>query len=286
MRFTKMHGAANDYVVVECFHQARPTDAEALARRLCDRRRGVGADGFVLVLPDDQAHAEMRMHNPDGSYSAMCGNALRCVAKMLRDSGIVSEDSMTLRSADRLVAIRMIENGDEESRVEADLGPPSFAPDAVPTTLPADDEGYVRNAPLELNGKSCPVTSLSMGNPHCVLFIDELGEPSLDRLDAQAIGGAVENHPAFPERTNVELLEVVDRGHLRQRTWERGAGETLACGSGACASAVASALLGRTDREVSIELRGGVLDVAWRESDGHVLMTGPAVKVFEGTLPA
>lgn len=290
--FTKMHGCGNDYVVIEALagglaerFAAAPVEAAApLARAMNDRRFGVGADGFVLILPETRAHStahyEMRMYNPDGSYSAMCGNALRCVAKRLVDTGAPTEATMIVRSAETLVPMR-VASRDPAGRVEnveADLGAPVFAPDAIPCKLQPGSEGDLRRATFEDGGRPIEVTVLSMGNPHCVLFVDE---PADDRL-VGAVGPRIETHPAFPDRTNVEFVYVESRDRLRQRTWERGAGETLACGSGACAVAVAAALTGRADRRVTIELLGGELQLDWRESDGHVVMTGPAVEVFTG----
>lgn len=295
MQFTKMHGCGNDYVVVEAiagepfqrFSDASEEQVASLARETTDRRHGVGADGFVLVLPESRAGSpaafEMRMYNPDGSYSAMCGNALRCVAKRLIDSGDAPGDALSVRTGDSLVALRVVarDSAGAVAAVEADLGPPRFAPEAVPCLLPAGPEGDLRAATLETASGPVAVTVLSTGNPHCVVFVDE---PPSDSLVA-TVGPAIERHAAFPERTNVEFVEVLGPRRLRQRTWERGAGETLACGSGACAVAVAAALTGRCERAVSVELLGGELRLEWRASDGHVLMTGPAVEVFAGRWP-
>lgn len=296
MRFLKMHGCGNDYVVVDAmtgelaerYATAPVEEAAPLARATCDRRYGVGADGFVLILPETRegsdAHFEMRMYNPDGSYSGMCGNALRCVGKRLVDSGAhPAGEPLVVRSADTPVAMRTFpeEPDGPITRVEADLGPPIFTPDQVPCTLKPGSEGDLRRAMAPLGGGQVEVSVLSMGNPHCVLFLDE---PADDALVA-SMGPQLETHPAFPERTNVEFVNVLSPTRLMQRTWERGAGETLACGSGACAVAVAAALTGRTERELTIELLGGELDLAWRESDRHVLMTGPAVEVFAGEWP-
>ncbi|TWT99768.1 Diaminopimelate epimerase [Botrimarina colliarenosi] len=295
MRFTKMHGCGNDYVVVEAltgelaerFARAPIESAGDLAKATCDRRFGVGADGFVLILPetrpDSDAGVEMRMYNPDGSYSAMCGNALRCVAKRLADSGDLAGEVVVVRTADTLVPMRIVSRDADGKAtvVEADLGAPEFAPEAIPCRLPAGPEGDLRAASIEDEGGARTATILSMGNPHCVLFVDE---PPSDGLVA-SVGPPIETHAAFPERTNVEFVQVLSPTRLRQRTWERGAGETLACGSGACAVAVAAALTGRTERSVTIELLGGELDLCWREADGHVVMTGPAVEVFAGDWP-
>lgn len=295
MRFTKMHGCGNDYVVVEAltgpvaqrYADAPVKAASELARAMNDRRFGVGADGFVLILPESRsgspAGAEMRMYNPDGSYSAMCGNALRCVAKRLVDSGWLKGDEMVVRTAETFVPMRVMSRDESGAvdRVEADLGPPKFLPEEVPCLLPAGPEGDLRAAQLEFGGGVREATVVSMGNPHCVMFVDE---PASDEL-VMSVGPQIETLPTFPDRTNVEFVEVLSPTRLRQRTWERGAGETLACGSGACAVAVAAALTGRAERSVTIELLGGELDLCWREDDGHVVMTGPAVEVFVGEWP-
>lgn len=294
--FTKMHGCGNDYVVVEAlagpmterFAGESVESATPLAKAMNDRRFGVGADGFVLILPEGRygspAQYEMRMYNPDGSFSAMCGNALRCVAKRLVDSGAHPTEEMVVRSAETLVSMRVTDRdtAGRVQRVEADLGAPILAPAEIPCLLPAGSDGDLRRAALpDEGGRPIEVTILSMGNPHCVLFVDE---PADDRL-VSTVGPKIETHEAFPDRTNVEFVHVESPTRLRQRTWERGAGETLACGSGACAVAVAAALTGRAERSVTIELLGGELDLHWREANDHVVMTGPATEVFGGVWP-
>jgi diaminopimelate epimerase len=292
MRFTKMHGCGNDYVVVEALrgelaerYAGAPIEAASgIAASLCNRHFGVGADGFVLILPDTRSGSgaafEMRMYNPDGSYSAMCGNALRCVAKRLADSGAFEGDTVFVRTADTLVPMRVVSRdaAGNAHRIEADLGEPIFDPAAIPCRLPAGPEGDLRSAVIEHAGGARMATIVSMGNPHCVLFVDEAPSDEL----VTSVGPQIETHPAFPQRTNVEFVQVLAPNRLKQRTWERGAGETLACGSGACAVAAAAALTGRTQRAVTIQLSGGELDLVWRESDNHVVMTGPAVEVFTG----
>ncbi|MGL4513091.1 MAG: diaminopimelate epimerase [Lacipirellulaceae bacterium] len=278
MLFTKMHGTANDYVVVSALAGPPPTDVERLARDACDRRRGIGADGLVVLVPHPGADAEMRMHNPDGSYSAMCGNALRCVGKFLYERAGLRKPRLNVVTGERRVTLDLSIEADRVVRVAADLGSPAFAPAEVPTTLGADGQGFVRDAPLEVAGHTLRFTCVSMGNPHAVTF-RAAGEPEPDVL---GLGPLVEHHAAFPQRTNVEFVEVLSRSRLRQRTWERGAGETLACGSGACAVAVAASLGGLAERRVTIELLGGEVEVEWREGDGHVVLAGPAVEVFRG----
>jgi diaminopimelate epimerase len=264
--------------VVSALAGEAPSDVERLARELCDRRRGVGADGLVVLLPHASADAEMRMHNPDGSYSAMCGNALRCVGKFLFERAGLRKPRLVVVTGERRVTLDLSIDGDRVTSVAADLGPPAFAPAEVPTTLAADPQGRVLNAPLEVAGQTLRFTCVSMGNPHAVTF-REAGAPEPDLLQ---IGPLVERHAAFPQRTNVEFVEVLSRTRLRQRTWERGVGETLACGSGASAVAVAASIGGLADRRVTIELLGGEVEVEWREADGHVVLAGPAVEVFRG----
>ncbi|MEN0111149.1 MAG: diaminopimelate epimerase, partial [Planctomycetota bacterium] len=296
MRFTKMHGCGNDYVVVEALDTLptgvadRPSANAALVRAMCDRRFGVGADGWVLVRRETRggssATFEMQMHNPDGSHSAMCGNALRCVAKRLIDAGVATGESVVVRSGDTIVPMRVTGRGDDGrvEAVEADLGPPELSPSREWCDLDADAEGRVRDADLAVDGRTVRLTAVSMGNPHAVLFTDQFGGGVHD-APVTTLGPQIENHPAFPDRMNVEFVEVVAPDRVRQRTWERGAGETLACGSGACAVGVAGVLTGRTERRLTVELLGGELRIEWRESDGHVLMAGPAVEVFVGEWP-
>lgn len=291
-----MHGCGNDYVVVVAPDGLPPGVADrpdanaALVRAMCDRRFGVGADGWVLVRRETRdgspAAFQMQMHNPDGSHSAMCGNALRCVAKRLADSGLVVGDRLVVRSAGTIVPMRVTARGDGGSvaEVEADLGPPTTNPSPDWCTLAPNEAGVVREAELSVDGRTAQLTAVSMGNPHAVLFCDQF-DSAVEAAPVTTLGPRIETHAAFTDRTNVEFVEVVAPDRVRQRTWERGAGETLACGSGACAVAVAGVLTGRTDRRLVVELRGGELRIEWRESDDHVLMTGPAVEVFQGEWP-
>lgn len=274
MRFTKMHGAGNDYVYVDCFAQPIPDNIEALARQVADRHFGVGGDGLILICPSEQADAEMRMYNADGSYSEMCGNGIRCVAKYLYDHGLAKKDTLHVESGGRLLKLDLSTSGGLVDRVRVDMGEPILAAEQIPTLLPGSP---VVEVPLALDGMLYRVTSVSMGNPHCVLFVDRA-----DDLLVLGTGPLIERHEAFPNRVNVEFVEQLAAGRLRQRTWERGSGETLACGTGASAVCVAGVLTGRTDRQVVIELRGGELELEWNENDNHVYMTGPANEVFSG----
>ncbi|MEM9351652.1 MAG: diaminopimelate epimerase [Planctomycetota bacterium] len=276
MQFTKMHGAGNDYVYVDCFAQPLPEDASALAKQIADRHYGVGGDGLILIAPTPDGDAEMRMYNADGSPSEMCGNGIRCVAKYVHDHGIAQQESLTIVSAGVPYDLRVeTQNGKVES-VRVDMGEPTLTPAEIPTTI---ERNPVVDAPFVLGERSLKVTCVSMGNPHCVVFL-----PDVTDQDVQVTGPAIEHDARFPNRTNVEFVKVVDRASVNQRTWERGSGETLACGTGAAAVCVAGALTGRTERAIDVHLPGGTLRLNWHE-DNHVYMTGPAVEVFSGEWP-
>ncbi len=279
MRFTKMHGAGNDYIYVDCFAQPVPTDVPELARQISDRRFGVGADGLILVCPSERADAEMRMYNADGSYSEMCGNGIRCVAKYVYDHGIKRSNELKIETAGRVLSLELEATNGLVERVRVDMGEPILLPAEIPTTLRSamDSKGPVVDVPLSVNGREFPVSCVSMGNPHCVVFVEEATDDWVLN-----IGPRVEVDSHFPKRVNVEFVEVLSRNELRQRTWERGSGETFACGTGACAVTVAGVLSGRTERKVTIHLRGGDLSIEWNEGDNHVYKTGPAEEVFSG----
>jgi diaminopimelate epimerase len=274
MNFTKMHGAGNDYVYVDCFAQREPKNVAELARAISDRHKGVGADGLILICPADGADAEMRMYNADGSYSEMCGNGIRCVAKYVYDRGLARREKLFINSANRRYELDVTVRGNEVESVRVDMGEPILAAVEIPTTLPGDPP---QDAPLEIAGRRLAVTCVSMGNPHCVTFVDT----ATDEL-VLGLGPKIEVDAHFPKRTNVEFVEVLDRETVRQRTWERGSGETQACGTGACAVCVAGVLTGRTERRITSKLLGGELQLEWNDSDNHVYMTGPAEEVFSG----
>ena len=277
MRFTKMHGAGNDYLYVDCFRQTAPQNPAELARRISDRHTGVGSDGLILVGPSPVADAQMKMFNADGSEAEMCGNGLRCLAKYLFEQGLVPQDTLSVESGSRVVQVKLQANAGRVEQVRVDMGEPILSAKEIPTTLPCPT---VVDYPVRIGRTKIHITAVSMGNPHCVVFVDAL----TDRL-VHELGANLEHHPLFPRRTNVEFVEILSRGCVRQRTWERGTGETLACGSGACAVVVAGVLTGRTARTLDIELLGGELHVEWRESNNHVYLSGPAIEVFSGEWP-
>ncbi|HAN99612.1 MAG TPA: diaminopimelate epimerase [Planctomycetaceae bacterium] len=277
MKFTKMHGAGNDYVYVDCFRERFPADPAELARRIADRHTGVGGDGLILICPSDRADARMRMYNADGSESEMCGNGIRCVAKFLYDHGIAAKERLSIETGAGILTLDLEIRAGRAERVKVDMGAPVLEAARIPTLLSAPQAIAV---PLEIGDRTFEATCVSMGNPHCVLFVPE----ATDEL-VLGYGPRIERDPRFPARVNVEFVEVRSRTELVQRTWERGSGETLACGTGASAVCVAGFLTGRSERRVTIRLRGGDLDLAWDDASGHVFMTGPAVEVFEGVWP-
>lgn len=277
MHFTKMHGAGNDYVYVDCFQERLPDDLPELARRISDRRFGVGGDGMILIRPSERADARMQMFNADGSEAEMCGNGIRCVAKYVYDHGLCRKEALQIESGARVLALTVEASGGRVQRVRVDMGEPILEAARIPTTLPGSP---VVNVPLSVAGRTLPVTSVSMGNPHCIIFVDH----ATDEL-VLGWGPKVETDPHFPARVNVEFVEILGSGEVRQRTWERGSGETWACGTGASAVCVAGVLAGRTARRMVNHLRGGDLELHWHEADNHVYMTGPAAEVFSGDWP-
>lgn len=294
MKFTKMHGCSNDYIYVNCFEE-QVEDMSLIARTFSDRHRGIGSDGAIFICPAEGADCEMKMYNSDGSYSEMCGNGIRCVAKYIYDNGITNSRDMKILSGGQIKNIR-VETGPEQvnditgrtysrrddgmavNRVRVDMGSPILEPERIPVIL-SDGCDRVVDHDLFVNDTNYKVTCLSMGNPHCVVVVDNVNEVPLEEL-----GPKFEEHVCFPNRINTEFIHVVDRKNIRMRVWERGAGETLACGTGACASAVACILNGLTDERVTVHLKGGKLDIEWDRTGGSVYMTGEAVTVFEGEI--
>lgn len=277
MRFTKMQGCGNDYIYVDCLREKPPRDPAALSRAVSDRHFGIGADGLILICPSERADARMRMFNADGSESEMCGNGLRCVAKFVHDRGIAPRSRLAIETGRGILTVDLEVRGGKAERVRVDMGEPILQASDIPTTLPGNPP---INEALTIDGTTLKFTCVSMGNPHAVTFVDAI----TDQL-VLGVGPKVEKHAAFPRRTNVEFIKVNRPDDATMRVWERGSGETLACGTGACAAAVAGVLAGHLARRVTIHLLGGDLDLHWSENDNHVYKTGPAVEVFSGDWP-
>ena len=277
MKFTKMHGAGNDYVYINGFDE-QVSDPEKLAITVSDRHFGIGADGLILILPSTTADVRMRMFNADGSEAEMCGNGIRCVAKFAADSGLVSGDEIMIETGSGILPLKLHFGADNKvDRVRVNMGQPRLMPSEIP--VKAENESMIIDQPLQILDRTFAITCVSMGNPHCVVFVDQVED-----FPVEHYGSVIEKHPIFPKRINVEFVELVSRNEVKQRTWERGAGETLACGTGASAVAVAGVLSGRTGRSIINHLLGGDLQLEWSEA-GDVFMTGPATEVFRGEFP-
>jgi diaminopimelate epimerase len=271
--FSKMHGAGNDVIIVSCLDGDPVSDWEAFARFALDRRLGVGGDQLLLVRPSSTADLFMGVMNPDGSRAEMCANGVRAFYKYARDKDLTQSDQMRIDTLAGIVTPRWL----SDDQVEVEMTTPVFDPQKIPTTL--HQTGPLLGIPIEVLDQTLHVSVLSMGNPHCVVFVDDP-----ETYPVEEFGRALENHVAFPQRTNVEFVAVRSATRLEQRTWERGTGETLACGSGACAAAVAAMLSKKVARDLEITLRGGILRIRWPADDGPVWMTGPAAHVFDGEL--
>lgn len=275
--FTKYHGLGNDFILIDNRHQSDPLLTPEQAIRWCDRHFGIGGDGVIFALPgQSDTDYTMRIFNSDGSEPEMCGNGIRCMARFVADLEIsdsgAARESYRIHTLAGLIVPKMQDNG----LITVDMGLPRLAAAEIPTTLAASD-AQVIDHPLEVAGQTWLVTTVSMGNPHCITFVEEV-----DSIALEQIGPQFEHHPAFPKRTNTEFIQVVSRDYLKMRVWERGAGITLACGTGACASLVAGVLNDRCDRRATVELPGGCLEIEWSEADQHLYMTGPAIAVFSG----
>lgn len=272
--FTKMHGLGNDFVLMDLIEQAIPNDIPSLAQRICHRQRGVGADGLILILPAKKADLKMRIFNADGSEAEMCGNGIRCVAKMAYELGLVKTPHILVETLAGIIKPEIIlgEQG-QVVAVKVDMGVPHLLPEEVPVLMTGK---RVIARPLEIGGQVLSINALSMGNPHCIIFVSDVAKASV-----QELGSIIENHPLFPAKTNVEFVEVINQDEVKMRVWERGAGETMACGTGACAALVASVLNNKTEQNILVHLKGGDLALSWGENN-HVFMTGPAETVFKG----
>ncbi len=304
MKFTKMQGIGNDYVYVNCFRETVPNPGE-VAKRISDRHFGIGSDGLILIKPSEDADFEMEMYNSDGSLGAMCGNGIRCVAKYVYDYGLTDKTRITVATGSGIKTLDLTVEDGKVTLVKVDMGAPILKTERIPVDVTKleeekDSVGAERPEPngngdaapkrvdkneaivgrlLRVNGKDYPVTCVSMGNPHCVTCVDDV-----DGLKIETIGPDFEHHPAFPNRVNTEFIKVIDRNTVQMRVWERGAGETWACGTGACAVAVACILNGWTEDRVTVKLRGGDLHIQWDRQKNTVFMTGPAEVVFDGEI--
>ena len=275
IKFTKMHGLGNDYVYMDAIHQKIENES-SLAQFVSNRHFGIGSDGLILICKSDVADFKMRMFNSDGSEAEMCGNGIRCVGKFVYDKGLTDKTTVTIET---LAGIKTLELNTKEGKVETvkvDMGEPILNPKEIPVI---SDEEPVKNLMLEAEGRKFKFTCVSMGNPHAITEVE-----NTEKFDVEKYGKVLEVDKAFPNKTNVEFIQIIDKNHVKMRVWERGAGETLACGTGACATAVACYLNGKTDRNVEVELLGGKLFIEWNEENNHIYMIGPAVTVFEGEL--
>lgn len=277
MKFTKMQGIGNDYVYVNCFEET-VKDPAAVARYVSDRHFGIGSDGLILIKPSDIADCEMDMYNLDGSQGAMCGNGIRCVAKYVYDYGIVKKENISVSTKSGIKYLDLTVRDGKVALVRVNMGSPILTASQIPVVSSTEE---MINAPLKVNGETYYITAVSMGNPHAIVYMTDV-----DHLDIGEIGPYFENHMAFPDRVNTEFVEVLDDHTLKMRVWERGSGETLACGTGACAVAVASILNGHVDGEkpVTVKLLGGDLEIFWDRQENLVYMTGPAATVFDGEI--
>ncbi|OLA71761.1 MAG: diaminopimelate epimerase [Ruminococcus sp. 37_24] len=276
MKFTKMHGIGNDYIYVNCFEE-KVDNPEKVSIYVSDRRKGIGSDGLVMIMPSDKADFRMRIFNADGSEAMMCGNATRCIGKYVYDKGLTDKTEITLETNSGIKYLTLFPENGKVEFVEVDMGKAILTPKDIPVN--SDKERFI-SEPVEVDGKEYKITCVSMGNPHAIVYMDDIKD-----LDLEKIGPSFENHKLFPDRINTEFIEVIDSHTLNMRVWERGSGETFACGTGACASVVASVLNGycNHDEEVTVHLRGGDLKITWN-SDGTVIMKGPAALICDGDI--
>ena len=276
IKFTKMHGLGNDYVYIDAINQKIENKSE-LAKYISDRHFGVGSDGLVLICKSKIADFKMQMFNSDGSEAEMCGNGIRCVGKFVYDKGLTKKTKLKIETLSGIKLLDLIVENDEVIKVKVDMGEPILEHKKIPVIC---EDNIKNNLNLKVLDKNFSFTCVSMGNPHAVTFIND----EVKNFDVQKYGKIIENLDAFPQRTNVEFINIVDKNNVSMRVWERGAGETLACGTGACASVVASVINEYTSRKVFVHLLGGILEIEWSDENNHVYMTGPAVTVFEGVL--
>lgn len=298
MKFTKMQGCGNDYIYINGLREKiGPEEKPELVRRISDRHFGIGGDGAIFINPSEEADFEMEMYNADGSRSEMCGNGIRCVAKYVYDKGLTDKTDISIISCGQIKYLQLFLKEGKVDTVRVNMGAPELRPELIPVTMEGadsvsgdtsvsgknnvgvDGKESVIDEPITVQGKEYRMTCVSMGNPHAVVFMDGVKE-----LDIEKIGPYFENHERFPRRTNTEFVEVLDRQTVLMRVWERGTGETLACGTGACATVVSGVLNGLTDETVTVKLLGGELTVTWDQTENLVYMTGPAATVFDGAM--
>ena len=275
MKFTKMHGLGNDYVYVNCFEE-KIDNPPAVARFVSDRHFGIGSDGLIMINPSKTADFEMEMYNADGSRGEMCGNGIRCVAKYVYDYGLTDKTQISVETLGGIKYLDLTVEDGKVSLVKVDMGKPELEADLIPII---SEREQVIDEPIEVDGKEYHMTGVSMGNPHAVIYVDDV-----KGLDLEKIGPKFENHERFPKRINTEFVHCIDRQTVEMRVWERGSGETLACGTGACAVAVSSILNNLTDTQVTVTLLGGDLQIEWDREKDRVFMTGPATVVFDGVI--
>jgi diaminopimelate epimerase len=273
MKFTKMHGIGNDYVYVDCFRE-KVENPQELAIKVSDRHKGIGSDGLILIMPSDIADFRMRMFNLDGSEAQMCGNGIRCVGKFVFDTGHTQKKEITVETKAGIKTLQLFPVNGKVEKVRVDMGEPVFTAKNIPVIW---NEEQLINKEINFEPEKYALTAVSMGNPHAIIFTEGIAQLAIEK-----IGKKIENHPMFPEKVNVEFVEILSPTHARMRVWERGSGETQACGTGACAVEVAAVLNGKLERKATISLLGGDLELEWSEENNHVYMTGEAVTVFEG----
>ncbi len=275
MKFTKMHGIGNDYVYVDCTREEIP-DPAGVSRFVSDRHKGIGSDGLILIKKSSVADFKMEMYNADGSQGKMCGNGIRCVAKYVYDNGLTDKREITVETLSGIKTLALTVEEGSVTRVRVNMGEPILKPADIPVKVEGD---RLVNAPIEVEGQTYFITCVSMGNPHAVLFMEDV-----EHLNIEEKGPLFECHDRFPDRVNTEFVQILDRRHLRMRVWERGSGETMACGTGACAVLVAAVLNGYAERRATVHLLGGDLEIFWDQADNCVYMTGPAATVFTGEI--
>ncbi|MCI8359296.1 MAG: diaminopimelate epimerase [Lachnospiraceae bacterium] len=277
MKFTKMHGCGNDYIYINGFaEQIAQDEKPALVQKISDRHFGIGGDGAIFINPSDEADFEMEMYNADGSRAEMCGNGIRCVAKYVYDNGLTDKTEISIVSCGQVKYLELFLKDGQVDTVRVNMGAPEFRAAMIPVTAEKEDMSVI-NEPITVQGETYKMTCMSMGNPHAVVFVEDV-----EHLDIEKIGPYFETHERFPKRTNTEFVKVIDKNHVQMRVWERGTGETLACGTGCCAAAAACILNGLTFETVTVKLLGGELEITWDREADRIYMTGPATTVFTG----